>query len=55
LQESLIEGEATLLAERKESDAAKKSLTEAHVKNEELFNKIEVAEHNVIFQDDIQR
>nr|AHI45151.1 myosin [Zea mays] len=56
LQESLIEGEATLLAERKESDAAKKSLTEAHVKNEELFNKIEVPEHNVsIFQDDIQR
>ena len=45
-----------MLAERKESEATKKSLTEAHVKNEELLNKIEVAEHNINnFKDDIQR
>lgn len=45
-----------MLAERKESEATKESLTEALVKNEELLNKIEVAEHNISnFQDDIQR
>lgn len=56
LQEKLIEGEATLLTERKESETTKKSLTEAHVKTEELLNKIEVAEHDISnFQVDIQR
>ncbi|CAN6327466.1 unnamed protein product [Urochloa humidicola] len=56
LQESLIEGEATLLTERQESEATKKSLSEAHVKIEELINKIEVAEQDISnFQDNIQR
>ncbi|RCV16773.1 hypothetical protein SETIT_3G164800v2 [Setaria italica] len=56
LQESLIEGEATLLTERQESEATKQSLNEAHVKIEELLNKIEVAEQDISnFQDNIQR
>lgn len=45
-----------MLAEKKESEATKKLLIEAHVKNEELLNKIEVADHDISnFQDDIQR
>ncbi|CAL4902054.1 unnamed protein product [Urochloa decumbens] len=56
LQKDLIEGESTLLTERKESEATKKSLNEAHVKIEELLNKIEVAEQGISnFQDNIRR
>ncbi|OEL35583.1 Myosin-17, partial [Dichanthelium oligosanthes] len=56
LQENLIEGEATLLTEKQEREATKKSLNEAHVKIEELLNKIEVAELDISnFQDNIQR
>ncbi|KAJ1263831.1 hypothetical protein BS78_09G217000 [Paspalum vaginatum] len=56
LQESLVQGEAALLTERQESEATKKLLTEAHVKIDELLNKIEVAEHDISnFQDNIRR
>ncbi|KAF0924298.1 hypothetical protein E2562_009998 [Oryza meyeriana var. granulata] len=56
LEQSLIEKEATLLTERQESEATKKLLTEALGKNEELLNKIEVAENDIAkFRDNNQR
>ncbi|KAL5231718.1 hypothetical protein ABZP36_030494 [Zizania latifolia] len=56
LEETLIEKEATLLTERQESEATKKLLTKAHGRNEELLNKIQVAENDIAkFQDNILR
>ncbi|KAG8086217.1 hypothetical protein GUJ93_ZPchr0010g8727 [Zizania palustris] len=56
LEETLIEKEATLLTERQESETTKKLLTKAHGRNEELLNKIQVAENDIAkFQDNIRR
>nr|AAV59392.1 unknown protein [Oryza sativa Japonica Group] len=54
--QSLIEKEATWLTERQESETTNKLLIEAHGRNEELLNKIEVAENDISkFRDNIQR
>uniref|UniRef100_A0A0E0PQH6 Myosin motor domain-containing protein n=1 Tax=Oryza rufipogon TaxID=4529 RepID=A0A0E0PQH6_ORYRU len=56
LEQSLIEKEATWLTERQESETTNKLLIEAHGRNEELLNKIEVAENDISkFRDNIQR
>ncbi|XP_015693143.1 myosin-9-like isoform X2 [Oryza brachyantha] len=56
LEQSLLENETTWLTERQESEATNKLLVEAHGKNEELLNKIEVSESNIAkFRDNIQR
>ncbi|XP_044981103.1 myosin-5-like isoform X2 [Hordeum vulgare subsp. vulgare] len=56
LEESLTEREGTLLLERQESEAIKKSLAEAREENEELAHKTEVAEKDSArFQSNIER
>ncbi|KAM3412160.1 hypothetical protein ACQJBY_003690 [Aegilops geniculata] len=56
LEEGLTEREGTLLLERQESEAIKKSLTEARGENEELVHKTEVFEKDIArFQNNIER
>uniref|UniRef100_A0A0D9WJ44 Myosin motor domain-containing protein n=1 Tax=Leersia perrieri TaxID=77586 RepID=A0A0D9WJ44_9ORYZ len=56
LEQSLIDKEATWLTERQENEANNKLLIEAHGRNEELLNKIEVAENDIAkFRGNTQR
>lgn len=45
-----------MLTERQENEAIKKSLSEAHGKNEELLDKVDVANKDIAkFQQNIRR